>query len=129
MSYVILNRVINIHQSFQSNNMENVEGLDLQSDAGILENYVKIRGNTLGKPVFYYFWVSVFAMVPGEKMQEIMKMEGFNVAKFVKKDLESGGGWEMLSRELGFYKDIKTNKIMSDWINPYTQETNNVLHV
>lgn len=109
--------------------MENVEGLDLQSDAGLLENYVKIRGNTLGKPVFYYMWVSVFAMVPGEKMQELMKMEGFNVAKFVKKDLEGGGGWEMLSRELGFYKDIKTNKIMSDWMNPYTQETNNVLHV
>lgn len=50
--------------------MENVEGLDLQSDDGLLENYVKIRGNTLGKPVFYYMWVSVFAMVPGEKMQD-----------------------------------------------------------
>lgn len=99
---------------------------DLASATGQLDAYMRMRASNDGREVFANWWVTVFAVLPGERPREIMKLDGFNAGRFHK--LEDGS-YQFISREVAYYKDPKTGQILSEWVNPFTNEKNQVLHV
>lgn len=73
-------------------------------------------------------WYSgkVFGVRDGEAMRELFGMEGFSVCRL--KRLEDGS-WRKLLREVGFYRDLKTGRLMDSWENVYTGETVKVVPI
>lgn len=100
--------------------------VDTTSATGQLDTYMRMRGTNDGKDVFANWWVTVFAVVPGEKPKPIFKMDGYNVGRFAK--LPDGSA-QLITREVAYYKDMATGQIMSEWTNPFTNEKNAVLQV
>jgi hypothetical protein len=99
---------------------------DIFTPAGQLDTYMRVRGDASGKEVFANWWVTMFAVVPGERPRPIMRLEGFNVGRFVK---AADGSAEWLSREVAYYRDLATWQILDEWRNPFTNEVNKVLQV
>lgn len=87
---------------------------------------MRMRAANDGREVFANWWVTVFAVVPGERPREIMKLEGYNVGRFAKKP---DGSAEFISREVAYYKDPKSGDILKEWVNPFTNEKNSVIAV
>ena len=61
----------------------------------------------------------VFGVRDNEKIRDLFIMEGFSVVRM--KRLEDGS-WRRMLREIVFYRDLETGKLMDTWFNPYTQE-------
>ena len=100
--------------------------VDTGSAAGQLDTFMRMRASADGRETFANWWVSVFAVVPGERPKEIMKMEGFNVGRFIKAD---DGSAQFMTREVGYYRDLKTGEFLKEWLNPYTNEKVAVVHI
>jgi len=100
--------------------------LDLSSQAGQLDAFIRMRASSDGATVFANWWVTVFAAVPGERPREILRLDGYNVGRFVR---NTDGSAEFISREVAYYRDPRTGQILSDWTNPFTNEKVAVLHV
>ncbi len=100
--------------------------LNLEDPKDNLNAWIKIRGSLDTNKTTVYWWAgSVYAQVPNKKPQLILNFEGINVA--VMKQIK--GGYRMLTRECGFYKDINTNKIIETWQNPYNGKDVKVVQV
>lgn len=100
--------------------------LDANSATGQLDTFMRLRGTSDGRDTFANWWVTIYAVLPGERPREIMKMDGYNVGRFVKAE---DGSVQLISREVSYYKDLKTGEILKEWVNPFTNEKNTVLHV
>ena len=100
--------------------------LDTTSAAGQQEAYVRMRASSDGRDAFANWWVTVFAVMPGEKPRAILRMDGYNVGRFAKQE---DGSVNFISREVAYYKDLASGKIIEEWANPYTNEKNAVLQV
>lgn len=75
----------------------------------------------------YSWWTAtVYAQVPGEKLKPLLGFEGYNVCRVLKL---ADGSYQLLTREVSYYKDLKTGKIIEQWDNPYTGKTDDVMHV
>jgi hypothetical protein len=69
---------------------------------------------------------SVMGVRENEKIKPLMNFEGFSCARL----LDNGdGSYQKLLRELVFYKDLRTGKILETFENPYTGETVRVVPV
>jgi hypothetical protein len=99
---------------------------DTSSAAGQLETFMRMRGSADGREAYANWWVTVFAVVPGERPREIFRLDGYNVGKFVKAE---DGSAQFLSRELAYYRDLKTGEILKEWTNPFTNEKVTVVPV
>jgi hypothetical protein len=100
--------------------------LDTSSAAGQLDAFMRMRGSADGKEVFANWWVTIFAVLPGERPRPIMRLDGYNVGRFVKLD---DGSAQLITREVAYYKDLASGDIMKEWANPFTNEKNEVLQV
>jgi hypothetical protein len=54
-----------------------------------------------------------------EKVRPLFDVEGFS---FVRLKRQEDGSWRKLLREVVFYRDLETGKILETWRNPYTNE-------
>lgn len=68
----------------------------------------------------------VMGVRDGEKVRPLMNFEGFSMARL--RD-NGDGSYQKLLRELVFYKDLKTGKILETFDNPYTGETVKVVPI
>ena len=100
--------------------------VDTTSSAGQLDAFMRMRGSNDGRDTFANWWVTIYAVFPGERPREILKMDGFNVGRFAKLD---DGSTQFITREVAYYKDAQSGAILKEWMNPFTQEKNTVLHV
>lgn len=100
--------------------------VDTTSAAGQLDAFMRMRSTNDGKDTFANWWVTVFAVVPGERPREIFRLDGFNVGRFVKAE---DGSAQFLTREVAYYRDLKTGEFLKEWLNPFTSEKVSVLHV
>jgi Protein of unknown function (DUF1838) len=100
--------------------------LDTTSSAGQLDAFMRMRANNEGRDAFANWWVTVFAVVPGEKPREIFRLDGFNVGRFVKAE---DGSAQFITREVAYYRDLKTGEFLKEWANPFTNEKNTVIPV
>lgn len=83
-----------------------------------------------GAPVYWSWQGDAYARRSGEKDRLLFRVHGLNVRTCVAADDPlRGKGFRSLSRELLIYVDPQTEKPLSRWTNPWTNETVDVLHV
>ncbi len=99
--------------------------LDLNDPNNYFEAFLKTRGDLNGQEVVYWWKGYVYSFVPNQRDKAIMQFEGFNIARLEQVD----GGYLLLTREAAFYQDLHTGEILETWENPFTEKTNNVVHV
>lgn len=91
-----------------------------------LRGFIKTRGSLIPGEEFVFWWVGdIYDMVDGQGSRHLFSFEGYNIGRMVRVD----GGWRMLSREVGLYKDKNTGEILDVWENPETSVTNDCIHV
>lgn len=80
-----------------------------------------------GEPATYWWHGEVFSRREGEADKHLFNVEGMNIRACVK--APDGDGFNLVSRELLLYTDVKTGELLKTWTNPWTGETVDVLHV
>lgn len=80
-----------------------------------------------GAPSTYWWHGEVFSRRAGEADKHLFNVEGMNIRACVK--APDGDGFNLVSRELLLYTDVKTGELLKTWVNPWTGETVEVLHV
>ena len=92
-----------------------------------LEAYFKLT-NSLKDRDWVHGWYSglVFGMLPNNTPDALFGLEGFGLGYTVRQE---DGAFASFWKEVGFYKDLRTNEIIETWDNPYTGETNKVMHI
>lgn len=100
--------------------------LDLTTPEDNLLAFIKTRGSLDEDEEVVYWWTgNVYAFIPEEKATSLFQFEGYNICKMP----SIQGGYAFLSREASFYKDINSGDILETWVNPFTTETVNIVHV
>jgi hypothetical protein len=101
--------------------------LDLSKPEDSLIALVKMRCSMDPKEHVVTWWKgTIFAQLPGKAPSAIMGFEGYNICRMQPQD---DGSWQFISRELSFYRDLKTGALIDAWDNPFTGKRNEVLHV
>lgn len=105
--------------------------LDIDDPEDAIQAMRKLQCSTVdGKPTYYWWYGNVYSRIPGERDRLLFQYHGMNVRACVTvEDAERGTGYRMVSRELLFYADPETGKILDTWENPWTGETVDVIHV
>ena len=87
-------------------------------------------GTADGVPAVYMWEGRVYSRVPGEPDRHLFNGIGMNIRQCTSvSDPQRGPGWRMVSREVMLYLDPRTNEILRDWRNPFTNETVRVMHI
>jgi hypothetical protein len=68
----------------------------------------------------------MYSNVPQEKQAPLFGLTGMNIASCFQNEQ---GEWYFSSRELMYYTDLETNEPLTEWLNPWTNETVTVMHV
>ena len=103
--------------------------LDIDSPGDSAETMMKMRCSLDPKQDVIAWWKGTIFQQdpdPGKAPVALMGFEGYNICRSEKL---ADGTWRMLSRELGFYRDLKTGKILETWDNPISGERNTVIDV
>ncbi|MCZ8132475.1 MAG: DUF1838 family protein [Steroidobacteraceae bacterium] len=112
--------------------------LDLATPEGVMAANRKIQCSTKdNQPATYYWHGDMYSRVPGERDRLLFKVHGMNIRQCVAlNDPARGPGFKLVSRELLFYMDPKTDprtattaNVVRKWKNPWTGEELDVLHV
>jgi hypothetical protein len=105
--------------------------IDIGTPDGAIEAFRKIQCSTEdARPTVYYWSGETYSRVQGEPDRLLFRFEGMNVRQCTTvKDPVRGTGFRQVSREILFYMDPVTGKIVDEWKNPWTGETVEVLHI
>lgn len=68
-----------------------------------------------------------YSFIPGERPTRLFNVEGYNIRRRV--ETPEKDGYFVATREIVFYKDPKTDEIISSWENPWTKEKVEVFHI
>lgn len=95
-----------------------------------MRGWVKTRGSLVpGEEVVFWWTGDIYGLVEDTKNEHLFAFEGYNIGRM----LPVAGGWRLLTREVGIYRDPKTRQILAegkgDWVNPYTGEKDGVVHI
>lgn len=107
----------------------NVELAPLEFDNPIWnrDKLVRLQGNVdSSKQKWGWYGGRVFGVRPGEKDKHVCDFEGFSVARLLPL---GDGNFRKVLREVGFYLDKDTGKILETFENPYTGEKVNVVPI
>ena len=99
---------------------------DLNTPEGALMALIRMRGSSDGQQVYADWRTTAWAVVPGQRMRPLFRLDGFNVARM---EAQADGGWRMLSREAAYYRDLASGEVLKTWKNPFTGQDNDVLQV
>lgn len=92
-----------------------------------LENFVRLLGSLdSNTSTVVYFNGSVFWKQPGTGLKKIFNYEGYNVNRKIR---QSDGTFLSLSREFVVYRDPVASQILQVWMNPVTNQPNEVFYV
>ena len=91
------------------------------------DHYSKLQGN-LDTTKTKYGWVQGVCLGTrdGERVRELF---GFEVASACKLLKNPDGSYRKLLREVGYYTDLKTGEYLTEWVNPYLNETVKVVPI
>lgn len=100
--------------------------LDLAKPEDNLKAFIKMRASLIeGEETVYYWKGRIYSFVPGERSVPLFDLEAYNIARIVKTE----GGYQMLTREVAVYRDLKTGKILERWYNPIIKDSVDVVQV
>jgi len=80
-----------------------------------------------GKDFVFLIKGYAYSFIPGERPQKLFGVEGYNIRRRV--ETAEKDGFFVATREIVFYKDLKTDEIISSWENPWTKEKVEVFHI
>ncbi len=100
--------------------------LDLESPQDKFTAFLKTRASSkMDQEIVFWWQGDAQNIVPGKAPQKLFEIEGFSIVNITR----SGGGYEMRSREVTFFKDLDSeDEILETWINPFTGDTLTVQH-
>ncbi|MFB6810528.1 DUF1838 family protein [Streptomyces sp. NPDC056387] len=81
--------------------------------AELLHAFARTRASLDGAEVTFWWTGDVYSWAPEQPYRHVFGFEGLNVARLVE-DAE-GGGFQLLTREAGFYLDPRTREILDTW--------------
>ena len=99
--------------------------IDLTDPQQKLETYIRVNGDTSGKPVADYGSGTIYGYVPGEKPRPLFKLEVLGMGRYERID----GGYRRMHREIGYYTDLKTGAVLKRWFNPWLQREVDVVPI
>jgi hypothetical protein len=100
--------------------------LNLNKSEDLLTAYVKVRGSLDPKvETVVYDEGVIYAVLPNQPIKALFKFQMYNIARFEKTD----SGYNLITREMLVYEDVKTGEILNKWYNPFTKDSVEVLHV
>lgn len=100
--------------------------MDFENADDNLKAYIKLVGDVTGKNVIGAFSGHVFGVVGNQILKPLFGFEGFGIGRY---EPQPDGSYRNIWREVGYYKDIDSGRIIDRWRNPYSDETVDVLHV
>jgi hypothetical protein len=101
--------------------------LDLSKPEDNLVALAKMRCSLDPKANVVTWWKgTIFAQLPAKAPSAILGFEGYNICRL---EAQEDGSWRFISRELSFYRDLKSGRIIDSWDNPFTGKSNAVVHV
>jgi len=80
-----------------------------------------------GKDFLFTIKGAAYSYIPGERPMKLFNIEGYNIRRRV--ETPEKDGFFVATREIVFYKDPKTDEIISSWENPWTKEKLEVFHI
>ncbi len=99
---------------------------DFEDPRDNLRAYVKMSTSLDPKEVVYgHFSGHVYALVPERPLRPILRLEGFGLGRTLP---QPDGSFRALWKEVGYYKDLATGRILESWDNPLGDRTE-VLHI
>ena len=78
---------------------------------------LKIRGDLSGKDFFFAFPGEAWGSVPGEGYRRLFKTFGLGAGRIE----EVPEGWRIYNREVLYYMDLETGKVLDHWRNPFLE--------
>ena len=90
------------------------------------KEWVKTRSSLDGEATFLTWNGQIYSFVPNEPKKRLFKILGMSASRCIP---DGEGGWKFTSRELTYYLDPNSGKILHKWENPCTGETLTVAHV
>lgn len=69
----------------------------------------------------------VMGVAPGAAARDLLGVMGMSSQRAL--PLPDRPGWMLLQREVGFFFDLATGKVVDRWLNPFNDETVDVLHI
>lgn len=105
--------------------------IDLDSREGVVAANRKIQCSTEDGVETTYLWHGrAYGRRSGERDKLLFGLLGMNVRQCGTVTNEKGEeGYRLFGREIMLYLDPKTGEVLDEWINPYTGETVEVVHV
>jgi hypothetical protein len=91
-----------------------------------LRMYIKLNGDDSGKPFYSWFAGHVYAVNQGQITTPLFGIEGYGMGWTAP---QPDGGYRQVWKEIGFYKDLKTDAILTSWHNPLNDATCEVMHI
>jgi hypothetical protein len=91
-----------------------------------LRLYVKLNGDASGKPYYSWFSGHVFAVEQGMISTPLFGVEGYGMGWAAP---QPDGSYKQIWKEVGFYKDLKTDAILEKWRNPLNGADCEVMHI
>lgn len=91
------------------------------------EVFARMRGDVSGSDNVGWYKGRLFGVVGDDDvLTPLIDLEGFGVNRL---ERQADGTYLNFQRECGFYKDLRTGKIIESWTNPYTGEICKVGHI
>ncbi len=105
--------------------------IDISTAEGVAKINRKIQCSLVdNKPITYYWYGNAFGRRLGMSDKLLFKVEGMNVRSCsTVRDKSGNYGWKLVTREILLYKDAKSGAVLRNWVNPYTNEKVEVMHV
>ncbi len=101
--------------------------LDLRTGRGNQLAYARLQSDIdFGKQKYFWFKGYVMGHRPMQRIQDLVGAQGFGVIRLNERD---DGVIERMCREIILYTDLRSNEVLEEWKNPFTQETVPVVHV
>ena len=107
------------------------EPIDPNSAEGFVALNRKMQCSTEDNSPQVFEWSGYgYSRVPGERDRRIFGLLGMNVRQCGQvEDPDKGIGYRLVSREIMLYLDPKTGEVLRTFENPWTGESNEVIHV
>jgi hypothetical protein len=99
---------------------------DLDNAQDNVEAFMKLTSTLSDEVVMGWFSGNVFSLVDGETLKPLMGLEGFGVGGAHRK---ADGSYGVTWKEVGYYKDLVTGRIISNWRNPLNGAQTEVLPI
>ena len=80
-----------------------------------------------GKDFIFTIKGYAYSFIPGERPAKLFNVEGYNIRRRI--ETPEKDGFFVATREIVFYKDPKTDEIITSWENPWTKEKLEVFHI